>query len=211
MANTFYFPDPVADELPSEYRFFLTINDLEQQASSVQAALSKIDVTLSFQDCMQIYVEALRLPDASPAHFPVALKPWETLDRINAILLRKHTKAPVFVAALRHYPYPERLITINILASRRVKLSDTRSFGPEQDMGEVCPASSAALFDFCFPPNTQAFNEALELMDPVMRDRYRAQLGTGAFRQSEGYFRFGELTCGDPTVLLFIEDYLSAN
>ena len=62
-------------------------------------------------------------------------------------------------------------------------------------------------FDFA-PQNTVAINEALSLMDSKLREKYLSELHSGVFRKRDTYFEVCERADGDPTALLFIEDYL---
>lgn len=194
MSNqTFYIPEPIGNTLPKDYSLILTEDSLIEQVSEFQSALSAINVLLSFNDCYQIYMKALHIPvrENIKNYLPIAVKPLQMLDRVNTVLLQDFTSLPIVIETLCLYDKPEELTTINIVSSRRVKISDVT----------VLP------FDFA-PQNTVAINEALSLMDSKLREKYLSELHSGAFRKRDTYFEVCERADGDPTALLFIEDYL---
>ncbi|APD92153.1 hypothetical protein BM525_19925 (plasmid) [Alteromonas mediterranea] len=207
-SQNFYFPEPIGNNLPKEYTLILKEESLIESASELQSALAAINVLLSFNDCYQIYMKAQHIPVSENIsnYLPIAIRPLRMLDRVNTVLLHEFTSQPVVIEALYDYDKPEELTTINIISSRRVKLSDAliarSSTGTSQDH-----ESASLALDFV-PRNTVAINEALSVVDHKLREKYLSEFQTGAFRKRETYFDVCERADGDPTALLFIEDYL---
>ena len=203
-ATKFFFPEPIGNRLPKDYILILSAKDIEPHAAALRSELSQLNVDLSETEIINAYCEALHLDGLHELEgsLPLAVSPWQTLDRLNATLLKSYTRLPILANTLKAHPYPEQLTTLNLLESRRIRMDNTVPLGPEPTPGDTN-------LGFSFPLNTLAMNESLGVMDKAMRDRYLAEFASGKFRQSDSYFRFCELTDGDPTSLFFIESYLA--